>query len=87
MKKILLCTLLATMFLTSCDFAIVDKSDLNELVTEKLEEAYFEGQRDYANGDKRIEFTSDSCWVWTKSPWDSGARPKFNPSIIHNKQK
>jgi len=49
------------------------------------EQAYFEGQRDYANGDIRITFTNDCCWVWTKSPWNSGQEPIYNPSIIHSR--
>lgn len=47
-----------------------------------LENAYFEGQHDALIGDTRIKKTIDGCWVWTKSPWDSGRTPMFNPNII-----
>ena len=79
MKRILLIMIL----FTSCDYGVINQSDL----TVKLERAYFEGQRDYANGDKRIQWTKDSCWVWVKSPWDGGSQPIFNPSVIHSKNE
>ena len=76
--------LLIMILFTSCDYGVVvNRSDL----TAELEKAYFEGQRDYANGDKRIRWTKDSCWVWVKSPWDSGSQPIFNPSVIHSKKE
>lgn len=35
------------------------------------EQAYFEGQRDYMNGDVRVRNTGvDDCYIWVKSPWD-----------------
>ncbi|MEK6829091.1 MAG: hypothetical protein AABY15_03110 [Nanoarchaeota archaeon] len=46
-----------------------------------LEEAYFEGQKDAINGDVRIKKNHDGCWKWTKSPWDNGMSPVFNPSV------
>lgn len=61
--------------------ALSDQGD-EEIVTKALEEAYFEGQRDALTGDVRISKTNDGCWVWTKSCWDSGRTPIFNPSII-----
>lgn len=42
---------------------------VQKIVTEKMEYAYMEGQRDAVSGDVRIE-KSDSVWVYTKSPWD-----------------
>jgi len=44
-----------------------------------MEKAYYEGQKDYAEGDTRVKLDSDSCYVWVKSPWDSGTPAKFNP--------
>ena len=79
MKRILLIMIL----FTSCDYGVIKQSDLKV----ELERAYFEGQRYYANGDKRIQWTKDSCWVWVKSPWDGGSQPIFNPSIIHSKNE
>lgn len=82
MKKLLLLPILFS--LTSCGYVIVDKSELEPKIYSKCEEAYFEGQKDALNGDIRIKLNSDSCYVWTKSPWDSGLKPTFNPSIICN---
>ena len=48
-------------------------------LTAALEAAYFEGQLDALNSDIRISKTNDSVYVWTKSPWDSGKKPVFNP--------
>lgn len=70
-------TLLTTVFLTSCGYSVVE----NDKVYESTEQAYFEGQKDALNNDVRIKKNQDSCWIWTKSPWDSGRAPKFNPSF------
>ena len=48
------------------------------------ETAYFEGQKDAINGDIRIVQVKDTIkdtvkWVWTKTPWDNGRAPIFNP--------
>lgn len=48
-------------------------------LTAALEAAYFEGQLDALNSDIGISKTNDSAYVWTKSPWDSGKKPVFNP--------
>ena len=47
---------------------------------QKTEVAYFEGQRDALEGDIRIFKTSDSCYIWIKSPWSSGEAPIYNPN-------
>jgi hypothetical protein len=53
---------------------VVAKDKLVGAVQSKLKEqveyAYFSGQRDALRGDVRIE-KRDSCFVWTKSPWDN----------------
>lgn len=79
MKKILM-LLILVISLYSCDSKtmIIPKDD----VLSAIEEAYFEGQKDAIVGDIRIKKTFDSCWIWTKSPWDSGDAPNFNPSLI-----
>ena len=69
--------LLATVLFTSCDYGVAKESD----VTKALEQAYFEGQRDALENDVRIKRNQDSCLIWTKSPWDSGKQPIFNPSF------
>jgi hypothetical protein len=47
----------------------------------KLEQAYFEGQKDCLNGDIRIKKDfREQYWEWTKSPWNNGRPPKFVPS-------
>lgn len=55
------------------------KKDSNEMTNSMLnfvEYAYMEGQRDAIEGDIRIEKIGDD-YVWTKSPWDEGAKPAF----------
>ena len=75
--KYFLYTLLATVIFTSCDYGVAKESDL----TKALEQAYFEGQRDALENDVRIKRNQDSCWIWIKSPWNSGKQPIFNPSF------
>lgn len=77
MRKIII-FLIGTLLLHSCTYDIVDIDEVNS----GFEEAYFEGQRDALTGDVRIKKNSDSCWVWTKSCWDNGKTPTFNPSIV-----
>ena len=53
----------------------------------KMEMAYFEGQRDYANSDIRIAFVyktplGEGHWKWIKSPWDGGKKWIFKPSML-----
>ena len=52
-----------------------------------IEEAYFEGQKDALSGDVRISKTREGCWIWTKSPWDNGTSPIFNPAIVCSKDE
>ena len=59
--------------------AFVNPADAPKL-QKALESAYFEGQKDALNGDIRIQFRSDSCWHWTKSPWDGGKPFSFDPT-------
>lgn len=47
--------------------------ELNDLTHTKMEEAYFEGQKDALEGDVRIEKDGD-CYIWTKSCWDNSDR-------------
>ena len=44
---------------------------------EALEYGYFEGQKDYRNGDVRIRIygTGECDWCWTKNPWDNCTNP------------
>ena len=69
--------LLATVLLNSCDYGIAKTTD----VKKALEQAYFEGQRDAIENDIRIKRNQDSCWIWTKSPWNNGESPIFDPSF------
>jgi len=55
---------------------------LLELIKIVREEAYYDGQKEAINGDVRIKKVSDSQYVWIKSPWDSGEKPTFYPSIM-----
>lgn len=75
MKTLLI--LLLIVLAGSCDYGFVKQSNLDEA----LEQAYFEGQKDAIEFDIRIKRNQDSCWIWQKSPWDSGKQPIFNPSF------
>jgi hypothetical protein len=55
------------------------KQQMLNAVIKHAEECYFEGQKDALEGDIRIKQVNDSCWVWTKSPWDEGRKAIFNP--------
>jgi len=44
------------------------------------EYAYFEGQKDAISNDVRIKLDSDSVYIWTKSPWNGGKKPRFIPN-------
>jgi hypothetical protein len=50
-----------------------------------LEKAYFEGQRNAIKG--RIDISFDKTknrYIWTRSPWDTGRNPTFEPSTKDN---
>lgn len=79
---IILC-LVPFFIMYDCNSVVVDGDEVISII----EEAYFEGQRDAIEGDVRIRQTDDSCWVWTKSPWDGGTTPTFNPNIICEDKK
>lgn len=70
--------LLIAVIFCGCNYSIVD---INKTIT-ALEQAYFEGQKDALEGDIRIKKSSDNCWIWTKSCWNSGEQPIFNPGIV-----
>lgn len=74
-------SLVLIVLLTSCNVAVINEKETLDNITKAVEEAYFEGQKDAINGDIRIKVTHDSCYVWTKSPWDSGKNPSFTPMI------
>lgn len=46
---------------------------IDSAIHERMEYAYFEGQKDALNGDWRIS-KKDSCYFWTKSCWDNTSR-------------
>lgn len=56
------------------------KVSLTSSIYELTEAAYFEGQKDAIEGDIRIKNTAEG-WIWTKSPWDDGHNPVYNPSV------
>jgi uncharacterized membrane protein YvbJ len=49
-------------------------------ITEILERAYFEGQKDALEGDIRIKKIGGK-YSWIKSPWDSNTKPIFKPEL------
>lgn len=86
MKKIFI-LIFISIFIISCDkhYVIVDinkVTDECEYICDSLmSKAYFEGQRDAINGDIRIKLNSDSVYIWTKSCWNDGTIPLFQPSL------
>lgn len=52
---------------------------------EKVEKAYFEGQKDYMENDIRIKLNSDSILVWKKSPWNDNRKPLYQPNNLKKK--
>lgn len=77
---ILLITALSTlcMCFSSCNYSIVAERE----IVIACEYAYFEGQKDAIKGDIRIAVDSSSLngYKWTKSPWDDGDLPLYNPN-------
>ncbi len=71
------------LILSSCNQSIIDR----DKIMSAIEEAYFEGQKDALNGNIRIKKNNDGCWIWTKSCWNNGRQPIFNPSIVCGDEK
>lgn len=63
----------------------VDEQKLDEIIQQKMEYAYFEGQKDAINGNIRIEKNTDTSWIWIESPWDGGREPIFTNLIDDGK--
>lgn len=78
MKFIVL--IIGIMLTTSCDFILVKKQTVEDVVQFSREWGYYDGQVDAINGDIRvIRCDGDSTYVWKKSPWNSGKSPIYNP--------
>lgn len=73
MKPLIILTAIALLIFT------IQEVEYNFRI-KKMEQAYFEGQKDALNGDVRIRKNGDSCYIWIKSPWNNGSKPVFNPS-------
>lgn len=84
MKAIIFIFLLCLFSCNIDNYGFVNITEVKEAATFDAENAYFEGQKDALEGDIRIKRSKDSCWIWTKSPWNSGKIPTFNPNIICN---
>ena len=72
-------TVLLLLSITTLIFFFVN-SPLKSSIQHDMERAYFEGQKDAINGDIRIMKNQDSCYIWKKSPWDSGTPPVYWPT-------
>lgn len=88
MKNFLIILLSAILF-SSCNYVLINKKqlleDMEKQTTIVVEKAYFEGQKDAINGNVRIKLTNDSIYIWTKSCWDSGKDPIYNPTYLDSK--
>lgn len=69
----------------SCNYKVVNTKDAEKTIQMALEIGYFEGQVDALNNDVRIQLNSDSCYVWTKSPWNNNDIPIYTPSVLDSK--
>ena len=85
MKTITFLAFLFALLFYACNYVVVDETATNLKIKEAVEKAYFEGQRDAINEDVRIELNSDSIYIWTKSCWDDGTKPIFNPTYLDTK--
>ena len=51
-----------------------EQVDVEKTLRTEIEKAYYEGQRDYAEGNIRIrDLNYDHCYHWVGSPWDGGS--------------
>lgn len=86
---ILICVALTTAFFVTLHDFEVDKravtiKKLTSDMTEVVEQAYFNGQKDAISGDIRIVMVKDTVtglerWTWLKSPWNNGQKPVYVP--------
>jgi len=83
--KTLCYILLIVILCNGCNAELIDKEGTEKNIKESCEKAYFEGQRDAIDGDIRIKLNSDSTYVWTKSCWNSGTKPIYNPTYLDTK--
>jgi len=83
MKNIIIFLLLV--FITSCNYSIINTKDYEKNINIVCENAYFEGQKDAINGDIRIKLNSDSIYIWIKSPWNNVRKPTFIPTYLDSK--
>ena len=77
---VLIIALFGVLFMSSENNKTEIESELSVQLYEFAEKAYFEGQRDALTGDIRVKNTAEG-WIWTKSPWDNGQKPVYNPSV------
>lgn len=54
---------------------VSSEEELEKIIQEKMEWAYYEGQKDAIQGRIRIEKNTDTSWIWIESPWDGGREP------------
>lgn len=86
MKKVkAIIIFLVLVFMMSCNCGETKEGKTKrEILESKLtvltEKAYFEGQRDAINGDVRIEKDYEGVYYWSRSCWDSGKVPIYNPT-------
>ena len=73
---IVLCYIVVSVGVSSC----TTPSQFKKKIQTAMEESYFEGQRDALEGDVRIKRNQDSCWIWSRSPWENNNAPLYDPS-------
>ncbi len=64
---------------------VVQDNQTGDLIKRELEKAYYEGQKDYAEGIIRItDLKYDHCYSWTMSPWDGDSLKniRYTPDCV-----
>ena len=72
-------TLLILSFFFFSSFNFNKDTEKLDYILFLLEKAYFQGQKDALENDIRIKLYNDTCWVWTKTPWEDGREPIYDP--------
>ena len=80
LKVIALLIAFSTFIFYITSSSIEKQVEIKKKVTMGLEEAYFEGQRDFLNGKIRIKKNDDNSYSWINGgPWEGNTTTLWNP--------
>lgn len=60
------------------NYSVGDVS-LEDYIIERMEYAYYEGQKDALNNNIHIIQNTEGIYIWESSPWDSGRDVIYDP--------